>query len=59
MPKPLQPYEAQIGKFLEDCHALCNRILKLFAIALKVREATDGPDEDIDDRLEDSRLGWR
>lgn len=35
-PKPLQPAEKEIGKFWEDCHKLCNRILQLLAVSLKV-----------------------
>jgi len=35
-PKPLQHAEEEIGKFWEACHMLCNKILQLLAVSLKV-----------------------
>ncbi|KAF2087817.1 Clavaminate synthase-like protein [Saccharata proteae CBS 121410] len=35
LPSPLSPHEAQIGRFADQCHALCNNILRVFATALE------------------------
>ncbi|EON70013.1 hypothetical protein W97_09279 [Coniosporium apollinis CBS 100218] len=36
LPAPLADEEAFIGRFADQCHALCNKILELFATALEV-----------------------
>lgn len=38
LPQPLVPHEAQIGKFADNCRALCNRVLRLLAKALEMEE---------------------
>lgn len=38
LPKPLISHEATIGRFEEDCKALCSRILRLLAKALEIEE---------------------
>ncbi|TKA72519.1 hypothetical protein B0A49_02469 [Cryomyces minteri] len=43
LPPPLVPYEDRIGAFFAACHALCNRILRLFAIALEIPSTAGGP----------------
>ena len=41
-PEPLVAQDATVGHFMESCHALCNRIHKLFAKGLHISEASGG-----------------
>jgi hypothetical protein len=36
LPEPLARSEASIGRFMNQCHSLCNQILQLFGKALEV-----------------------
>jgi isopenicillin N synthase-like dioxygenase len=42
LPKPLQQHEDFIGRFIDQCHALCNRVLELFGKALEIPETEGG-----------------
>ncbi|KAL0262895.1 hypothetical protein SLS55_001869 [Diplodia seriata] len=43
LPAPLAPHESQLGEFQARCHALCNHLLRLFGLALRI-PASDGGD---------------
>ncbi|KAI9651938.1 MAG: hypothetical protein M1831_007480 [Alyxoria varia] len=43
LPSPLKPHEGAIGDFMHKCHQLCNQILRLIAIGLKIPDAAGGP----------------
>ncbi|KAK8232018.1 oxidoreductase [Phyllosticta capitalensis] len=36
LPAPFRSHEAQLGRFFDQCHALCNSILQLLAAALEI-----------------------
>jgi isopenicillin N synthase-like dioxygenase len=38
LPPSLAPHEAEIGHFASLCNKTCNRILKLLALGLQVRD---------------------
>lgn len=38
LPESLKKYERELGRFESLCHSLCLRLLRLFALGLKVCE---------------------
>jgi isopenicillin N synthase-like dioxygenase len=42
LPEPLKSHESEVDAFASKCHALCLRILQLFAIGLGIDEASGG-----------------
>jgi isopenicillin N synthase-like dioxygenase len=54
LPKGLAEQEATIGRFAENCHALCNRLLQLFALGLEVSITNPGTGSDAKARTDKS-----
>ncbi|KAK7530910.1 uncharacterized protein J3D65DRAFT_141898 [Phyllosticta citribraziliensis] len=44
LPAPLRPEEAQLGRFFDQCHTLCNQILRLLGAALEIPQDEGGDD---------------
>lgn len=44
MPKSLEPYEDELCHFASLCHGLCIKLLKLFALGLKIHAEDGGED---------------
>ncbi|KAF2138868.1 uncharacterized protein K452DRAFT_300923 [Aplosporella prunicola CBS 121167] len=42
LPKPFAPHEAQLGRFADQCHGLCNKILRVFGMAFEIAEDEGG-----------------
>ncbi|KAB2573174.1 UPF0676 protein [Lasiodiplodia theobromae] len=42
LPAPLAPHESQLGDFQARCHALCNHLLRLFGLALRIPASEGG-----------------